>query len=296
MSRIFIIFGLGILLSACGSTHKSQYNSIPKANDVNGMYNYANNLLCSRRHNGNQKYCDCWVGVMDDITPESTKLLISKGGNEAISEQVRLMTANTDKLSACNSLMTYNFEIRDEPHSQVLLNILEKYHDDILSPSDIDLIDMSDIKEGFEYRTQNLTPNSDGTLDLPHRYKFSKTVDNAAYFSPLDENGVIQNQDVDYVMWKNGVMHVRSEGNVYRARGYDSKCQFVLGLCTYETYGERIEANKMLFKSGVWISSQPGSGSSRRLVKEVYDKNGMLLYQLNKNKYGQWEKVRVELN
>ncbi|MEY4589735.1 MAG: hypothetical protein RL497_1811 [Pseudomonadota bacterium] len=289
--NLFKLLSITLFICACSTVdHGGSVNA--KRKDINGLYDQANELACAMRFKNNEKYCKCHVEIMGQITPEATKhLLVNGGGDKAVSEMTKVMINNSSQLKTCDPLMQANLDIPDSPHSKALLDILEKHRGDILYPEDVAKIDVTDIKNGFEYKMQDITPNKNGSLDPPEVYRFSKVVDNAAYFSILNEQGAIEKPD--FLMWKDGVMHTKSSSEEsYRSYHSDAKCQFVVGTCTYESVKESKTINS-IFKSGVWIRSAPGLGFSRRLVKEVYDKNGMLLYRLNATNYRKPEMVRI---
>jgi len=280
------------LVAACGS-QPSKRDDSPEDRRARDLYHATTLRDCSMKYKENSEYCKCFADAMAEVAPVELQSQLIYGVTKVTYSGVRkVILENRAKLKSCDRLMKVDLSIPEHMNSRALQDILARYQGEILQPGDEKAFDYSDLTIGYQYSLQNITKNKDGSLDAPSTLRLTKIDRDDYYFSTIGDDGNIKTENI--VVWKNGVMYFVADSGSIRPRGSDSKCKFVVGVCSYASVSDSKEEINTVYESGVWIRSVPGFGHSRRLMKEVYDKNGVLLYQLNKTSSAQWEKVRVE--
>ena len=283
---LVVIFSL-FLVAACG-TQTQKTDISPEDKKTKDQYHAITLRDCSVKYKDNAKYCNCFADTMAEGTPVELQSQLIFGVTKQTYSGVRKVAHdNRVKLKSCDRLMKVDLSIPEHVNSRALENVLSMYQGGILQPGEEKFFDYSDLTIGYQYSLQNITENRDGSVNDPSTLRLTKIDGDDYYFSTIAADGNIRTQN--RVVWKNGLMYIVSDSGSLAPWDSESKCKFVIGVCSYRS--NRINT---VFESGVWVRSSPGIGHSRRLMKEVYDKNGMLLYQLNKSDNGEWEKVRVD--
>jgi len=278
-------------VSACSTPEKMNGRVTSNLSSLDRMLHKSTMFGCNLQHRNNEEYCNCFAKIVVQATPiELKSRLVNRSDKESQSDLIDVMLSNRKKIDDCDVKMKSDFSIPTHRNSKALKDILTKYEGDILYPHETNSFDYKKLQKGYEYNLQNIILNADGTLDAPSLMKLTKIDQDSYYFSTIDKNGNIETEN--RILWKAGVMYLVQKSGGLRPWESDSSCKYVVGVCEYTTVSGKKEVVNSVFEKGVWIRSKPRGKHSRRLVKEVYDKHGMLLYQLNKS-MGKWEKVRL---
>ena len=288
--KLFIVLAV-LALVGCKTSEPKPVVTDPV--EIDKLFNAATKLSCDFKHPKNDPYCGCFAQTLTDVTPAELKMKAGSSNSAALQKKLtRVALANRKKLKECDPLYVEDLTIPQTSDSAALKKILKENQDNILGPSNVNNIDPSGLTIGYEYWLQNITPNRNGSLSEPQMRRLTKIDGDDLIFSGLDKDGEIKYKNL--IMWRQGIRYTWSDSvKEYRPQGSSHICQFVIGICEYKAAGGKIEKVNTIYQDGVWIKNTPGFSKSRNLVKEVYDKNGLPLYQYHKAS-GYWEKIRIK--
>lgn len=179
----------------------------------------------------------------------------------------------TAGVSQDNSFDFIDNEIPDAMTRQIR-EVLDSYEGDILSPGDVKDIDLSDIRKGATYEYESSFVES-------YVYKYSKNTSGLYYFDLIAH---VEGEKYLSVFRTNG--HVSEIAPIKRPNDFldypsgQNKCKYIIGSCEY-SFGRNSLNVVTSFSDGVWTVIRPvdRSGVGYIAVKNVYDKNGMMLYR-----------------
>jgi hypothetical protein len=171
------------------------------------------------------------------------------------------------------SFQTFNFEVPDAMNVQIS-DVLRRFEGDVLYPNHIETIDLSDIKPGtiFEYESTGIASK--------RIFKYLRS-DSDYYYFELQRH--VDGEVEPFIYRTNGIVGEAApadQPNRYSEYPItDNSCKFKIGECEY-TIGQNIEKVTTTFENGVWSkNSRVGlTGLAYITTKEIYDKNGMLIY------------------
>ncbi|ADZ90814.1 hypothetical protein [Marinomonas mediterranea] len=288
-ARSIVLVVFAVILSACAGRATDPEAQMKR---IDADFRFVNKLTCSIRNKENDEFCSCQVDVLSEVTPDGLKRKLVRGrASSAQYELAEIMVENSDRLEACKANYSSKSLLKAEPESNALHQVLIKYKDKILAPGDEQEFDHSHLSLGHRYILQNQIADTEGKLSVPLNATLTKIEGAAFYYSVYvgEEDKTYEN----VIAWKNGVLYRVGKGGDLIPYYSDSACKFVIGVCEYKDYRGKSRYVNTEYINGVWVRNLKGVGSKQRLVKEVFDKDGMILYQLNKS-LGKWEYVRVD--
>ncbi len=152
--------------------------------------------------------------------------------------------------------------------------VLDYHEGDVLFPGDVKDIDLSDISKGtiYEYRSSFVER---------FVYKYSKNKLGLYYFDLITH---VEGEEYPSIFRTNG--HVSEIAPIKRPNDFldypsvQNKCKYLIGSCEY-SFGRNNLNVVTGFSDGVWTVTRPVHrlGIGYLVVKNVYDKNGMMLYR-----------------
>ena len=152
-------------------------------------------------------------------------------------------------------------------------DILKKHEGNILALPDIEAIDLSDIKGGTTYKYESTSADKfiyEYQKNEAGYYYFNLTtkLDGKSYPSIFRTNGLVSE-----------IAQIKKP-NKFSEYPLGGSCKFVIGSCEYKA-GKKTKKVNTSFKGGVWTTSQPMGryGRGYLVTKNIYDKNGMMLYK-----------------
>lgn len=145
---------------------------------------------------------------------------------------------------------------------------LEEYRGNILSPDDLDNIDLADISDGLVINY--LSSDSESV-----KYEYTHHDDSYHYF-----NIFIEGYEEPAKYKTNGKYSETARiGSTKFYADPNENCKFVLGNCSYDGGGGRVININTSYVNGVWIIKRKSYGLFGTLfIKYIYDKNGMIIY------------------
>tara|TARA_R110001592_G_scaffold65156_2_gene200063 strand:- start:3574 stop:4425 length:852 start_codon:yes stop_codon:yes gene_type:complete len=279
MTRLSLIL---LIIFITGCAHRTASSESPT--ELDKIYIEVSRLSCELKYPNNKKYCECYANVINKITPDDLK----NGTHETHLYKSRMEKVIKDSyrsLKRCNYLYKADLSIKKTKNSEILNRILAKHENEILSPSDVNSIDLNELSIGYEYAIRSTS------LDKVERFRLTRANGSDYYFSLIDSDNSVKREDL--LLYSDNVQYL-NHGEDYRPRYPDRNCKFISGVCSYISAMQKTDEMNTLYENGVWIRNAPGLGKSRRIEKHVYDKNGILLYYLNSSGERGYERYRVE--
>lgn len=94
-----ILATLSIFLVVGCASSTGEYQATREAQQVFGL---TTNMTCSKRHPGQPEFCECFVGILKEVTPQKIVQSSISNLSEYQSEMTSIMIENRDKLSECD--------------------------------------------------------------------------------------------------------------------------------------------------------------------------------------------------
>jgi len=283
-----IFFLCTFILAGCAS------NDQAVSKGLHGSYYFDSvKTACNIRFKSSE-YCDCFSEVVTKNTPPSVQKELFTAPYKAQSGMTEIMLQQMDKIQASCSgyikedLSTPNFNV-----SPLLVETLEKYEGDLLTPDTAALLQPLEKTIGWKFKL--LQPNIN---ELTYGVFVFKGEKNGEYFFDYSDITSYPPKISAKYMWKNGYSYYLKK-NVkpmkYTMSGKES-CKFVVGKCEFEAYNGEMRYIYTEYRDGMWIRNVPKSRVSRSLNVDVYDSKGFPVYYLYKNlrNGNSYEERRVE--
>jgi hypothetical protein len=175
-------------------------------------------------------------------------------------------TVQTNQTAKVSSMA---FPVHDAPQKmfEQIDAVLNQNTGNILSPEDVNNIDLADLSQGTVYNFKN---DSFGNIN----YVFTHVVGDQYYFDVFHEGY----KDPGKYRTNGLTSETARIGSTSFFGDSAESCKFSLGECEY-TSGSKVVKVVTTFEKGVWTTKKRASGLYGSIyLRKVYDKNGMLLY------------------